>query len=425
VKVGSAAPVTIDAATGTGTQSRVFSATGSNTVTITGTGGEPVFYGAAFQTSSDGVHGWNLGQSGSRVDTWAYGDPAWGAPDSEVPAMQALGLIKPHLVVIALGANGLGGIFGQDYPPKQYATDMAALVTNVRAAVMAAAGTEPGCLRITPAQLVDNMGTSREHYWLGFERELRRAFQGDGLVSILHESDVWAPVSKTAPDPAGYLADSVHWSDVGMAAVGDFVKTWLARGFSDAPEAAQAVTAAQDAATAAASSVTAAQQAADAAEAAENAKFLTQDEGVATLVGDSTSDTRAALTTAVGDMVDAEVSTAVGRMLIDATTHGVVGDGTTNVAAPLNTLISDTSAAGGGVIVLPVGTYICIGGVNGASNVTLRGADRDGTIIRKSGSNSTWINTGSSSNFRIENLTIDGNGGVTTRGITFSSGSMD
>src|SRR5699024_6804331 len=137
------------------------------------------------------------------------------------------------------------------------------------------------------------------------------------------------------------------------------------------------------------------------------------------------SDARAALTTAVGDMVDAEVSTAVGRMLIDATTHGVVGDGTTNVAAPLNTLISDTSAAGGGVIVLPVGTYICIGGVNGASNVTLRGADRDGTIIRKSGSNSTWINTGSSSNFRIENLTIDGNGGVTTRGITFSSGSMD
>src|SRR5699024_1083612 len=55
----------------------------------------------------------------------------------------------------------------------------------------------------------------------------------------------------------------------------------------------------------------------------------------------------------------------------------------------------------------------------------LRGADRDGTIILKSGSNSTWINTGSSSNFRIENLTIDGNGGVTTRGITFSSGSVD
>src|SRR5699024_2851602 len=95
VKVGSGSAQTVDASTGTGTQSRIFSATGSNTVTVTGTGGEPVFYGAAFQTSGDGVHGWNLGQSGSRVDTWAYGDPAWGAPDSEVPAMQALGLIQP------------------------------------------------------------------------------------------------------------------------------------------------------------------------------------------------------------------------------------------------------------------------------------------------------------------------------------------
>src|SRR5699024_4156213 len=98
--------------------------------------------------------------------------------------------------------------------PEQYATDMAALVEHIRASTFAV-GAVPGFLLITPSQLVDNMGTARDHYWLGFERELRREFQDDALVSILHESDVWQPVSKTNPDPAGYLADSIHWSAAG------------------------------------------------------------------------------------------------------------------------------------------------------------------------------------------------------------------
>ena len=132
-----------------------------------------------------------------------------------------------------------------------------------------------------------------------------------------------------------------------------------------------------------------------------------------------------AISDVAGSIAEPAINTVVGRLLVDATAHGVVGDGTTNNSAALNALIQSVSTAGGGVIVLPIGTYLGIGGITGASNVTLRGVDRDGVIIRKSGSNSTWLNTGASDNFRVENLTIDGAGGVTTRGITFTAGSTD
>ena len=157
------------------------------------------------------------------------------------------------------------------------------------------------------------------------------------------------------------------------------------------------------------------------------------DPQTASLITATDTATRAALDALLDDVeVDltdyptkGEVDAAISRLLVDATAHGVVGDGATNNSAALNALMASVSAAGGGVIVLPIGTYIGIGGITGASNVTLRGVDRDGVIIRKSGSNSTWFNTGASSNFRIENLTIDGAGGVTTRGITFTAGSTD
>lgn len=236
VKVGSQSAQTIDASTGSGTQQQTITASGSNTVTVTGTAGSPVFYGAMFATDDTGVHGWNLGQSGSRADTWAHGDPAWGAPDSEQAAMQAIGLIDPHLVVISLGANGLSGVFGDPYPPETYAADMADIVGSIQTQVAARGGEPPGFLLITPPQSKENLGTALDDQWLRFEQELLRGVGNDPLVSVLHCSDVWAPVSPDPQvDPAGYLSDQIHWSARGHEAIAEYVTSWVARGFGSLP----------------------------------------------------------------------------------------------------------------------------------------------------------------------------------------------
>ena len=214
-----------------GTQELVVTApAGSHTITVTVTSGTVVFYGAHLSTASTGVSGWNMGQSGSRTDTWAYGDPAWGQPDTEIPSRQALQIIQPHLIVIALGANGLGGVWGKDYSPKTYAEDTANLVNDIRAYLRVKSIPEAGFLLITPSQLTDNIGTSRQENWRGFEQELVKKLGSDPLVSILHESEVWQPFTKADPDPTDYLSDTIHWNARGMAAVGAFVKSWVAGG---------------------------------------------------------------------------------------------------------------------------------------------------------------------------------------------------
>lgn len=93
-----------------------------------------------------------------------------------------------------------------------------------------------------------------------------------------------------------------------------------------------------------------------------------------------------------------------------ATDHGVVADGTTNALSALNTLITTVSAAGGGVVLLPVGTVKVNGQVAMASNVTLRGHGWDSVILLGAdvaGAGVVNISTGDS-NVTIEDLKIDG-----------------
>ena len=182
--------------------------------------------------------------------------------------------------------------------------------------------------------------------------------------------------------------------------VADFADELTATAEAARNDAATALTAAQ-------SSQAAAQQSAADTEVAKQAAI-----NAAALVGAPPSEV---------------VSAVVGRMLVDATAHGVPNDGVGGAGSPLNTLISQVSAAGGGTIILPPGVYVASGGITGAAGVTVRGASRDGTIIRKSGgTNSSWITTGDNvTAFRIENLTIDGDNKVSSRGITFAAGSKD
>jgi parallel beta-helix repeat protein len=108
---------------------------------------------------------------------------------------------------------------------------------------------------------------------------------------------------------------------------------------------------------------------------------------------------------------------------IDATKNGVVGDGVTDTRAALVSLISKVSAAGGGTIYLPAGTYI-VSGTGTASegaillkdNITLVG---DGMglstvkLIDSYGSAVTGIIRTESAvvnrNIIVRDLTIDGN----------------
>ena len=102
-------------------------------------------------------------------------------------------------------------------------------------------------------------------------------------------------------------------------------------------------------------------QSAAAAEAAENAKFLTQDDGVATLIND---DTAGPLTR---DALQAR------EPWVNPKDHGAVGDGVTDDAAAIQAAI-DEVAPTGGTVKIPLGRWCYGSDINMRSGVTLEGS---------------------------------------------------
>lgn len=97
----------------------------------------------------------------------------------------------------------------------------------------------------------------------------------------------------------------------------------------------------------------------------------------------------------------------------------LVGDGVTNQALPLQQAIDSCSAAGGGTLKLPKGTYM-IGPIYMKSNVTLH-LDSLATLLASSNMNDFIVGTktlniingtNSSSNTAIQNVTINGKGTI-------------
>lgn len=97
---------------------------------------------------------------------------------------------------------------------------------------------------------------------------------------------------------------------------------------------------------------------------------------------------------------------------------GAVGDGVTVDSAAIQAAISAASAAGGGTVYVPAGTYIC-SNVYLASNITLMGASMGATVLKMDplaipGTNA-WVirvsngSTTAASYVTVKDLTIDGN----------------
>ena len=379
---------------------------GTTSVTVrhkagTGTGNAARVEGIVHRTATTGVVIYDGARSGAKVVDYSEGLGSSGAPDSEDYHWHAVKLVAPHAVIMAFGAND------QSDPPggrtaSQWADDLRVAVAKAKAAAPGA-----GIVLLHGAQRTEEAGDPSRV--LAFEAAARDAIGADPDVSILYESQLWAPVvGEDYTDGDGiWLSDTVHTNATANQAIARMLLASITSVDGAADAAALVRDAAAPAVSAAQSSQAASQQAAADAEVAKQAAI-----NAAALVGAPPSEV---------------VSAVVGRVLVDATAHGVPNDGVGGAGSPLNTLISQVSAAGGGTIILPPGVSVASGGITGATGVTVRGASRDGTIIRKSGgTNSSWITTGDNvTAFRIENLTIDGDNKVSSRGITFAAGSKD
>jgi len=114
--------------------------------------------------------------------------------------------------------------------------------------------------------------------------------------------------------------------------------------------------------------------------------------------------------TEVGGALSATFASLKALGVVAAINYGIVADGTTDNTAPLNTLMANVSAAGGGHIVLPAGILRTTTALIQQSNIWLSGAGRDLTIIKplQHGFYRNATATSPIYNFHLSDLTIDG-----------------
>lgn len=92
--------------------------------------------------------------------------------------------------------------------------------------------------------------------------------------------------------------------------------------------------------------------------------------------------------------------------------YGADPSGVQDSTAAINSAVTAAIAAGGGIVYLPPGTYLKSGAVNLSSNIVLKGAGKDITILKAKNNvlDAAGIAFSNfSTNVYIEDLTIDGN----------------
>lgn len=173
--------------------------------------------GIVHRTKTTGVIVYDAARSGGKVSDYSDGMAADGAPNSDDRHWEAVATIAPHAVILAFGANDMSS-----HTAQQWRED---LVIAVAKAKVAAPGA--GIVLLHGAQGTGDVNTAPGKI-LEFEAAARDAIGSDPDVSILYESQLWAPtvgVDYTAGDPSGWLApgDTVHTSATAHAQIARYL----------------------------------------------------------------------------------------------------------------------------------------------------------------------------------------------------------
>lgn len=178
---------------------------GTTSVTVrhkagTGAGLAARVEGIVHRTSTTGVIVYDAARSGAKVVDYSEGLGSHGAPNSEDYHWQAVQLIAPHAVILAFGANDQAS-----RTASQWADDLRVAVAKAKAAAPGA-----GIVLLHGAQRTEEAGDPSRV--LAFEAAARDAIGADPDVSILYESQLWAPVvGEDYTDGDGiWLSDTVH-----------------------------------------------------------------------------------------------------------------------------------------------------------------------------------------------------------------------
>ena len=225
VVVDGTVKATIDAA-GTAqdkTQRVDLGSVASRVVVIRWKSGAPVrVAGISFNTSLTGVRWLDAAHSGGWADLYAYGDRASGSLQMPARNMEQLAAFAPHLVIVALGANDMGGNWSEIITADQWKTSLRDLFGRIRAAAPNA-----GIVLLHGAQRIEDAKPTQARDYPGklaeFEAAARAAAAGDPFVTVLYESTIWAPRTTDPQDPLGWLADTVHPSDFGHAQIAKYL----------------------------------------------------------------------------------------------------------------------------------------------------------------------------------------------------------
>lgn len=197
-------------------------APGSHVVRVLSTlaGGQVLVDGVLFETATTGIKLYDGGHGGFQAWHYAEGIPGWGGPTAHERHWEAFAAIVPDLVVIGLGANdmenGLAGVV-------RWRSNLVEIVRRIR-------------LVSQSAGVVLLVGTARAQdaadltVLRAYEQAARDAIGDMPGVSILYESDLWLP-NADGSDPIGWLADSVHPSDLGHARIAEYLTDRLLIGY--------------------------------------------------------------------------------------------------------------------------------------------------------------------------------------------------
>ena len=192
-------------------------AAGAHTVQIKGTSGSAsaVVEGVCFETATSGVKLYDGAHGGYRADLYAQGGADIGSYDADDRHYEAVATVNPHLVVIGLGANDMAGVtggFGVPVNATAFGSYLLTIVTRLRAAA-------PGCAIVFVMSTRRLEDTANPEILTEHEEAAREAIGSLPGVTILYESSLWLPNTSAPQDELGWLADSVHPSDLGHAEI--------------------------------------------------------------------------------------------------------------------------------------------------------------------------------------------------------------